>query len=232
MHSSWSEGDRIPVWGHRQFQLDVNQACYILLSILLEKMLEKEMGNCIPGSEMDSKVFTTSHPVSDWGVRGLVHLPCALTVTLLKGGLNTSRHHLESSWPGILFPSWLLDSQSTQASTSFPQSSLAALTPQQGTPEELPRTHKCSAVTWREFVPCGEALDPLGKEPRVNVFPLLTQMPWRHIACFLRWSYASKGLKSKDQLDNTSASLHWFSFFISFSLFMSFSLAPWNHPPK
>ena len=58
----------------------------------------------------------------------------------------------------------------------------------------------------------------------------LTQMTWRHVPCFLRGLPAIKWLKSKDQLDSTSAPLS--SFFISFLLFLSFSLAPLESPSQ
>lgn len=59
VHSNRSEGDRIHIWEHMQFQMDVNQA-QCNLSILLEKMVEKEMGNFIHGSEANSQVPATT----------------------------------------------------------------------------------------------------------------------------------------------------------------------------
>ena len=57
---------------------------------------------------MDSHIFTMSHRMSDQGAWDLAQLLYALTVPLIKSELNTLRHHRESSWPDLLFQSWLL----------------------------------------------------------------------------------------------------------------------------
>ena len=200
--------------------------------MLLEKMLEKEWETASLGQKWtvkslplhtqwateESETSSTCPlpwPSPFWRVgwipRGITSNPLGLASYFHHGCWAVNPHRL---WQAFLSPHLLLRGFFWLHSRAHPKNFPGPT----------------NAQLWRGG--SSYPVDPLGKEPRVNVFPLLTQMPWRHIPCFLRWPYASKGLKSKDQLDNTSASLHWFSFFISFSLFLSFSLAPWNDPPK
>ena len=99
----------------------------------------------------------------------------------------------------------------------------------QGTPKARPRTHQCWPLTRRELVPYGDALDPFGMEPRVDAFSL--SYPDDMETCFLFSQVIPCNQVAQEQGPvSTSAPLS--SFFLSFLLFLSFSLAPLESPSQ
>lgn len=154
------------------------------------------------------------HLPREWPRSPGPHPPAPRSVTLFMERVGTLRHHLKSPWPGIFISitaaGQLMHAGLDKLSSGFICFLGVFLTPWQDTPEELLSMHRCSAPTWRESAPCGEALDPLGMEPRINVFPFLTQRTLWH-------SMFSQGILCHEvALDNASVSLHWLSFFPPF----------------